>query len=134
MGIHRAQSTYVAEANSLADRMLRALQFENKYGAMRKPRRLVTNSLAMEERCRKILRRFAGIYGVSFSDIVGRPKSDRVCLVRDAAVYWMRRRTGASLPCIGTIVGNRDHTSALQSIRRYPKKRLKMGRHVGGIS
>ncbi|GGD30897.1 helix-turn-helix domain-containing protein [Aureimonas glaciei] len=134
MGVHQAPSTYVAEANALADRMLRALRFESKHGAMSKPRRLLTNSQAMEERCRKILRRFAGVYGVSFSDIVGRPKSDRVCLVRDAAIYWMRRRTGASLPLLGTLVGNRDHTSALQSIRRYPKKRLKMGRHVGDIS
>lgn len=54
-------------------------------------------------------------------------------LARQFIMYWMARLTTYSLPQIGRLIGNRDHTTVLYGKRSYVAKRAKMGRSLRSL-
>jgi len=52
-------------------------------------------------------------YGLETGDIIGRSRSRKVSLPRQVCMYLAREETNASLPQIGQVLGNRDHTTVL---------------------
>jgi hypothetical protein len=121
--------SFKVQANSLADRMLRGLMFEKKHGSMRPVSQYRTLAHQLLQRAEQMLRRFVGVYGVSYADLVGRPRTQSVRIVRMAAIYWIRRRLGIGLIPLGRLFG-RDHATILHSIRHYPLRRAAAGRYV----
>jgi hypothetical protein len=57
-------------------------------------------------------------YGISHSDIISPRRDKKVGRPRMVAIYLSREFTEFGLPTIGRRFGNRDHTTALHSIRR----------------
>jgi len=41
-----------------------------------------------------------------------------LCMCRHVSVYFLRRYTNMSLKEIGILMGNRDHTTAMNSLRQ----------------
>lgn len=61
-------------------------------------------------------------------------RSDRrqrdIVFARQAIMYWATRLTKLSLPQIGRIMGDLDHTTVLWGKKVYVEKRAKMGRKL----
>jgi chromosomal replication initiator protein len=60
-----------------------------------------------------VLEQVARFYGLETSDMVGRGRSRKLSLPRQVCMYLSREETKASLPQIGHVLGNRDHTTIL---------------------
>lgn len=56
--------------------------------------------------------------GLTVADLCGRRRDKRARECRNIAIYLTREMTGLSLPQIGQLYGDRDHTTILNSIRR----------------
>lgn len=56
-------------------------------------------------------------YGISKEDILGKRRYRNICICRHAIVFCLKRYTALSLKKIGNVIGGRDHTTCLQSIR-----------------
>lgn len=69
-----------------------------------------------------IMREICRVRKIRVSEIKSAGRTDRVVQVRQEIAYWVRQKTKLSLPQIGTLLGNRDHTTILHSIRRYATK------------
>lgn len=54
----------------------------------------------------------------------------RLVMARQFVMYWACRLTPLSLPTIGKLLGNRDHTTILHGKDAYVKKRASMGRFL----
>lgn len=63
-----------------------------------------------------IQRAVAARYGVSVTDLRSARRTANVTLPRLIAVYLARTLTELSLPAIGRLFGNRDHTTILRSV------------------
>jgi hypothetical protein len=59
--------------------------------------------------------------GVTPEDILGRSRVAPVVRARMAAAYLIRTQTTLSLPRIGGVMGGRDHTTILHSVRAVQK-------------
>lgn len=70
------------------------------------------------------------LFGVTRSDIRGKRRTNDIVFARQFIMYWTARLTVLSLPQIGRLMGNRDHTTVLHGTRIYPEKRARMGRHL----
>jgi hypothetical protein len=62
-------------------------------------------------------------YGVTLAEIEGQPRSHKFLNPRHIAMYLCRHLAGMSLPQIGRLFGNRDHTTVLNACRRIEKTR-----------
>ncbi|KAB1662952.1 chromosomal replication initiator protein DnaA [Pseudoclavibacter sp. CFCC 13611] len=60
-----------------------------------------------------IIQTTATYFSLSVNDIVGTSRSQQIALARQIAMYICRELTSLSLPKIGQIFGNRDHTTVM---------------------
>jgi Bacterial dnaA protein helix-turn-helix len=65
-----------------------------------------------------IVFKVAEYYGLSVNDIKSARRTRRVVLPRQICMYIAQQMTIQSLPQIGRMIGNRDHTTALHGIRK----------------
>jgi chromosomal replication initiator protein len=72
------------------------------------------SKLTLEE----ILDIAAAYFGIRTDDLTGRNRSARIALQRQIVMYVMREETGASLPQIGAVLGDRDHTTVIHGVER----------------
>ena len=66
----------------------------------------------------RIIATVAGFYGVEREDVCGAKRSYHIAIPRLVIMYLMRQRLGISYRRIGYMLGNRDHTTALNGVRR----------------
>ncbi|MEY2915773.1 MAG: hypothetical protein RL454_702, partial [Actinomycetota bacterium] len=63
----------------------------------------------------------------SVDDLCGQSRIHAIAQARQIAMYLVRELTNQSLPTIGTIFGNRDHTTVLYACKKIkedlPRKR-----------
>lgn len=76
-----------------------------------------------------ILRRFCGVFGVSYAALIGSRGSEKEIRVRQAAIYWMRRRTGQSMPKICREV-DRDPATCRYACRAHVKRKAERGGYL----
>lgn len=76
----------------------------------------------------KILYRVCTVFGVTVSELKSSRQGPEIAFARHAVCYWACRRTSMSLPQIGRLLGNRDHSTIHHGRNVYPQKRAKMGR------
>lgn len=62
-------------------------------------------------------------FGVSEKDIDSKGRSGRIALIRQIAYYLCRTHTARSLPEIGRIFGDRDHSTIVHGVRRIRRLR-----------
>jgi hypothetical protein len=67
---------------------------------------------------REIVSVCASVYGVSYLDIVSARRTLDVIWPRQVAMYLSKEMTPRSLPEIGRVIGNRDHTTVLHGVRK----------------
>jgi Bacterial dnaA protein helix-turn-helix len=72
--------------------------------------------------CKSIVSVAAQYYGVTAMDIKSRRRMPKIAAARQLAHYLARHTTLLSLPAIARYIGERDHTTALHSIRRVGKR------------
>lgn len=77
-----------------------------------------------------IERRICRALKVSKVDVRSKRRLRKIVLAKQAIAYWTYRLTNRSLPEIGRLLGGRDHTTVLHSMRKYPEKRAEMGRYL----
>jgi Bacterial dnaA protein helix-turn-helix len=65
-----------------------------------------------------IVFKVAEYYGLSVNDIKSARRTRNVVLPRQICMYIAQQMTIQSLPQIGRMIGNRDHTTALHGIRK----------------
>ncbi len=58
---------------------------------------------------------------VTFMEIISKRRMKHLCAARHEAVYRLAKETTASLPMIVRWMGNRDHTTAINSIKVHTK-------------
>ena len=66
----------------------------------------------------EIKRKVAKLYGFADDDLNSLSRSQPLMSVRHIAVYLVHRHTERSVTQIGKFFGNRDHTTALNSVRK----------------
>lgn len=69
-------------------------------------------------------------FGVSMDDINGRSRAGDVSAARHV-LCWLLRDQGMSFPDIAAVVGGRDHSTAIHSVRRVDSD--KALRHCAGL-
>lgn len=60
-------------------------------------------------------------YGVTTLDLVSQRRSAKIALPRHVAMWMARYLTDCSIPNIGRMFGNRDHTTVIHAIKRVDK-------------
>lgn len=68
---------------------------------------------------RDILQTTSFKHGVTEEEILGRRQSQDVVRARHECFYRLSKEIGYSLPKIGMIMGDRDHTTVLHGIRKH---------------
>lgn len=80
-----------------------------------------------KQRAREILREVSERHGVTEAEIIGEGRSARIVLARHEVCYRMRKETTWSLPRIGRFLGDRDHTSIINGIKRHEQRMARDG-------
>ena len=62
-------------------------------------------------------------YGVSVIDLVSARRTQPLAFVRQIAIYLVRELTALSMPSIGRLFGDRDHTTILHAVRKVQARR-----------
>jgi chromosomal replication initiation ATPase DnaA len=65
--------------------------------------------------------------GITWVDMIGDGRSRRLTVPRQICVAAVREERGMSLPIIGRIFGNRDHTTILNSIKKVKAAMVRAG-------
>ena len=60
----------------------------------------------------------AQYFKLSVDDLYGSSRSQAVAIARQIAMYLCRERTSLSLPKIGQLFGNRDHTTVMYAYKK----------------
>jgi chromosomal replication initiator protein len=60
----------------------------------------------------------ATFYQLSVEDLYGSSRSQTIALARQVAMYLCREMTSLSLPKIGQLFGNRDHTTVMYANKK----------------
>jgi hypothetical protein len=66
-----------------------------------------------------ILREVAEKHGLEVRDLLGPWRKLEIARARHEAVYRMREETSLSFPAIGRLMGGRDHTTAINSHKKF---------------
>ena len=66
-----------------------------------------------------ILQEVADKHGITVKDMKGDCRKNKFSRARQEAAYIIKDRLGMSLPKIGRILGNKDHTTVLHGIRKH---------------
>lgn len=67
---------------------------------------------------RCIIERVCKFWRVSKTDLISARRTQNIAWPRQVACWLMKRHTTLSLPQMGALLGNRDHTTALHGIRK----------------
>jgi chromosomal replication initiation ATPase DnaA len=70
----------------------------------------------------QILKEVAEKHGITIQDLKGPCRRLKYALPRHEAAYRIVKELGFSLPKTGRVLGKRDHTTILNSVRKYEKK------------
>lgn len=70
---------------------------------------------------RKIIDEVADEYGLHIADILGESRTKTRVKARCCTAHRIRTETELSLPEIGEVLGERDHTAVLNLLRRHKK-------------
>jgi chromosomal replication initiator protein len=70
-------------------------------------------------RAKRIMAETAALYGVKVIDLVSQRRDALTSRARQHCYWTMRHETTWSLPRIGKMFGDRDHTSILHGVRRH---------------
>ncbi|GAA3939046.1 chromosomal replication initiator protein [Pseudoclavibacter caeni] len=84
-----------------------------------------------------IIETTANYFSLSVKDIVGTSRSQQIALARQIAMYICRELTSLSLPKIGQLFGNRDHTTVMYAnnkISRLMQEKRAIYNQVNDIS
>jgi chromosomal replication initiation ATPase DnaA len=65
----------------------------------------------------RIARAVAKAHRLTFTEMISHRRHRHLAYARQEAMYLMARHTTLSLPQIGRILGNRDHTTVIHGIR-----------------
>ncbi len=71
----------------------------------------------------EILKAVATHYGLKPAELRARTKRESIVFPRQVAMYVLKEAIGLSLPEIGSLFGNKHHTTALHSIRKISARR-----------
>lgn len=71
---------------------------------------------------REIANCAAEYYGISFMDLLGSKRTDKLVRPRHVAIYLAREMLSASYPEIARRLGGRDHTTAIHACRKIAAK------------
>jgi Bacterial dnaA protein helix-turn-helix len=63
----------------------------------------------------------ATAHGCTVRELAGRSRHARVTRARHEAMWLLREATDLSLPDVGRILGNRDHTTVLSGVRKIQR-------------
>ncbi|GLZ54925.1 chromosomal replication initiator protein DnaA [Actinomycetospora sp. NBRC 106378] len=85
-------------------------------------RDLIPDSRQSEITAPTIMAVTAEFYGVSIDDLTGPGKTKALALSRQIAMYLCRELTDLSLPRIGQMFGNRDHTTVMHADKKIRKE------------
>ena len=80
-----------------------------------------------------IERKACKVFGVTKNELHSNRRFRSLVLAKQFVMYWSVRLTPLSLPQIGRLMGDIDHTTVLHGKRAYPEKRAKMGRYLRDI-
>lgn len=81
-----------------------------------------TGFIATQDRWQLILEEVAFKYNVSSIDIRSARRDKQTCIARNEVFYRLRHETTLSVPRIGHLVGQRDHSTVLNGIHRHEKR------------
>jgi chromosomal replication initiator protein len=70
----------------------------------------------------KVLELVSAHYGLPVEELVGQRRTKNVADARHVAMYLLREELGLSLPQIGQMVGNRDHTTVAHAIEKVGRE------------
>jgi chromosomal replication initiator protein len=73
-----------------------------------------SNSIAPME----IVRAVAEYFKLTQEELFGKSRSQAIVIARQIAMYLCREKTSMSLPKIGALFGNRDHTTVMYAIKK----------------
>lgn len=62
-------------------------------------------------------------FGISRVDLTSQRRTNNIVRPRQITMYLLKMLTGRSLPFIGTLLGDRDHTTVLHAVRRISELR-----------
>jgi chromosomal replication initiation ATPase DnaA len=68
-----------------------------------------------------IQRRVAETFGIPLSEMYSARRAREVARPRQVAMYLAKRLTLQSLPAIGRMFGNRDHTTVIHAVRQVER-------------
>jgi chromosomal replication initiation ATPase DnaA len=71
---------------------------------------------------RKIAHDTALDYGLTFEEMISLRRDRHIVRARHHAMWKMKKNTDRSLPQIGRILGDRDHTTVLHGVRAHEKR------------
>lgn len=63
----------------------------------------------------------ADYFGLDMNDMRSSTRGARLAYARHIAMYFGRKMTPKSLPLIGRVLGNRDHTTVLHGVRKIER-------------
>jgi len=81
-----------------------------------------------------IVDQVAGKHGVTRADIIGPSRVRAVSQARHEAAYRIVVELGMSLPMVGRVLGARDHTTILNSVRRFVEAHPEAAAKMNAIS
>lgn len=79
---------------------------------------------------KRVLREAAAEHGFTVAEITGASRRAPLAFARQIAIWRIAKMTNLSMPHIGMIVGGKDHTTVLHSIRRINEA---LGENVRGV-
>ena len=91
--------------------------------ALRPSRAALSRRAAARPTTQTIQRVVARHYGVSVIDLVSTRRTQPLAFVRHIAIYLVRELTALSMPSIGRLFGDRDHTTILHAVRKVQARR-----------
>ena len=65
-----------------------------------------------------IIKAVSAYYKISADDLSGSSRAQAIALARQVAMYICREQTSLSLPKIGQLFGNRDHTTVMYACKK----------------
>lgn len=66
----------------------------------------------------EIMNAVAKYYGITVNDLTGNSRVAQIAIARQVAMYICREQTNLSLPKIGQLFGNRDHTTVMYAFKK----------------
>lgn len=81
--------------------------------------RIATPAAPSVGQAKRIMREICEKYGVTQIDLISDRRTANLVRPRQHACWRLRHETTLSYPSIGKLMGGRDHTTAIASVRRF---------------